>query len=102
MAILTGFHVEGWDHLIFHSFLARILAIPEVEIEADWIDLPGRGWQAILETLPVALHRFYSQCAQLAIIGIDNDGNVDIQATGQPEDPLRPRHWNHAPGYAAN
>lgn len=98
MAILVGFHVEGWDHLVLHSFLSKALELPEADILPDWIDFPGRGWAFVLETLPVALRRSYNQCAQAAVIGIDNDGNHDLTHLGTQEDPSRPRHWNHLQG----
>lgn len=97
MAILVGFHVEGWDHLIFHVFLSKLLNVPEADICPDWIDVPGRGWAFVLENLPKALKRFYNQCAQAVVVGIDNDGNNDLTHTGLQEDPAHPRHWNHAP-----
>jgi hypothetical protein len=97
MAILVGFHVEGWDHLICHVFLAKLLGIPETDLCPDWIDVPGRGWAFVMESLPKALKRFYHQCAQAVVVGIDNDGNRDLGKTGLTEDPARPRHWNHAP-----
>lgn len=95
MAMLVGFHLEGWDHLIVRAFLAKLLGLAEDAIGIDWIDQPGRGWQFIKELAPKALHRFYGQCAQFAIVGMDNDGNVDLDATAQTEDPAHPRHWNH-------
>ncbi len=97
MALLVGFHSEGWDHLILHAFLSKLLDVPEAEIHPDFIDVPGRGWQFVLESLPKALKRFYGQCAQLAVVGIDNDGNHDLTHTGHQEDSAHPRHWNHAP-----
>lgn len=48
MAILVGFHVEGWDHLILRCFVAVLLGVPEEELEPDWIDVPGRGWDFVL------------------------------------------------------
>src|SRR6266542_4433872 len=97
MAIVVGFHVEGWDHIIFHMFLSKLLDVPDGEIWPDWIDSPGRGCAFVLETLPKALKRFYNKCAQAVIVGIDNDGNHDLTHTGMQEDPAHPRHWNHAP-----
>src|SRR5438552_896914 len=97
MAILVGFHVEGWDHLIFHVLLSKLLDIPEADIQPDWIDVPGRGWAFVIDTLPKALKRFYGQCAQAVVVGIDNDGNRDLTTLGESEDPARPRHWLHAP-----
>jgi len=96
VGMLVGFNVEGWDFLILRALLERLLDLPQGGIEVDWIDLPGRGWHFVLENLPTALRRFYSQCAQLAVVGIDNDGNHDLIHTGQQEDPNRPRHWNHS------
>jgi len=93
--MLVGFHVEGWDYLVLRAYLAKSLDIPQAEISADWIDGPGRGWQFILAELPRALRRFYYECAQLVIIGIDNDGSEDVLKKGIQEDPKRPRHWLH-------
>jgi hypothetical protein len=95
MPILAGFHVEGNDHLILHALVAKMLALPEAEILPDFIDAPGRGWKFILEFIPNALKRFYQQCAQFAVIGVDNDGNVDLDQVAGNEDPQHPRHDNH-------
>jgi hypothetical protein len=95
MPILAGFHVEGHDHLILRAFVARALPLPEDQIQVDFIDAPGRGWQFVLEFIPKALKRFYAKCAQFAVVGIDNDGNVDLDRAGLPEDPRHPRHDNH-------
>ncbi|WP_165232859.1 hypothetical protein [Aquisphaera insulae] len=43
-----------------------------------------------------ALRRFYARCAQVAILAMDNDGNLDLRSVGGQEDPKRPRHWLHA------
>lgn len=95
MPIRAGFHVEGNDYLILHALVAKMLVLPEDEIEINFIDAPGRGWQFVLEFIPNALKRFYGQCAQFAVIGVDNDGNVDLDQTGTNEDPRHPRHSNH-------
>jgi hypothetical protein len=95
MPILAGFHVEGSDHLILRAFVAKILLLPEDEITMDFIDAPGRGWEFVLQFIPSALHRFYQQCAQFAVVGIDNDGNIDLDQVGGNEDPSHPRHSNH-------
>ena len=95
MPILAGFHVEGNDYLILHALVAKLLAISEDEIHVDFIDASGRGWQFVLELIPKARKRFYGQCAQFALIGIDNDGNVDLDEAGVAEDPKHPRHENH-------
>jgi hypothetical protein len=96
MAILVGIHAEGWDHLILLGYLAKILGIPEEDLTPDFLDSSDRGWSFVEEFIPKALSRFYGRCAQLAIVAVDNDGNCDLLATGQTEDPARPRHWNHA------
>ena len=67
----------------------------------DFVDAPGRGWKFVLEFIPNALKRFYGQCAQFAVIGIDNDGNVDLDQAAVNEDPHHPRHDNH-PGIPAH
>lgn len=95
MGILAGFHVEGWDHLILRSFIGVLLGVPEEQIVPDWIDVPGRGWEYVVESLGGAVQRFYQQCAQFAVVGIDNDGNDDLSRTGAQEDSGHPRHWNH-------
>ncbi len=100
MPILAGFHVEGNDHLILRAFVAKALALPEDQIQVDFIDAPGRGWQFVLEFIPKALKRFYGQCAQFAVVGVDNDGNVDLDRAALPEDPRHPRHDNHLGGAA--
>jgi hypothetical protein len=97
MAILVGFHVEGWDQLIFRAFLAKLLDIPEPDIFPDSVESSSRGWAFVFEILPKALKRFYNQCAQAVVVGIDNDGNHDLADTGLQEDPKHARHWNHAP-----
>jgi hypothetical protein len=102
MPILAGFHVEGNDHLILHALVAKMLQLPEEEIQVDFIDAPGRGWQFILEFIPNALKRFYGQCAQFAVVGVDNDGNVDLDQAAVMEDPHHPRHENHPGGAAAD
>jgi hypothetical protein len=95
MAIRVGVHAEGWDHLILRGYLAKLLQMPEEDLVVDFIEALGRGWQFVEEFLPKALSRFYVNCAQLAVVAIDNDGNDDLLATGQTEDSRRPRHWNH-------
>jgi hypothetical protein len=95
MAMLVGFHTEGWDHLILRALLAKMLGVEESEITPDWIDAPGRGWQFILRMVPKALRRFYGQCAQFAVVGVDNDGSIPLDQDGLREDPAHPRHWRH-------
>lgn len=75
--MLVGFHTEGWDHLVLRAFLAKLLGISEDDMEPDQLSSNGRGWNFVVDMLPKALHRFYGKCAQLAVIGIDNDGNRD-------------------------
>jgi hypothetical protein len=96
MPILAGFHVEGNDHLILHALVAKLLQLPEDDILIDFIDAPGRGWQFVLEFIPNALKRFYARCAQFAVVGVDNDGNVDLDQAAVNEDPSHPRHDNHS------
>jgi len=99
MPILAGFHVEGNDHLILRALVAKMLPLPEEEIQVDFIDAPGRGWNFVLGVIPKALSRFYGRCAQFAVVGIDNDGDVDLDEAAGNEDPRHPRHENH-PGSA--
>src|SRR5436309_2791013 len=95
MAILAGFHAEGNDYLILHAIVAKLLLVDENEIHVDFIDSPGRGWQFVLDFIPNALKRFYAKCAQFVVVGIDNDGNIDLDRHGGTEDPSHPRHSNH-------
>lgn len=88
MGMLVGFHAEGWDHLILRAFTASLLSIAEDDIVPDVIEA-RRGWELVLQTVPAAVERFYSQCAQFAVFGIDNDGNVDLTHAGTHEE-LRP------------
>lgn len=100
MAILVGFHVEGWDHLILRSFVAALLGVPEPAIVTDWIEGHSRGWDFVLRNLDTAIQRFYYKGAELVVIGVDNDGNEDLTRTGRQEDARHPRHWNHADPHA--
>lgn len=94
--MLVGFLLEGWDYLIVRAYLAKILAVAEDHIEADAVgDAAGCGWDFVAESLEIALRRFYHKCAQLAVVGGDNDGNRDLQAELLNEDPLHRRHWLH-------
>jgi hypothetical protein len=102
MPILGGFHVEGNDHLILHAFAAKLLELPENEIEIDYVDAPGRGWEFVLDFIPKALKRFYNKCAKFAIISIDNDGGIDLDQAGVTEDPIHPRHSNHSGNMVSN
>ena len=98
MPIRVGLLTEGHDHRIFAAFLAKLLSVAEAELETDVIDGPGRGWQFVERNVDKALRRFYGRCTQLAIIAMDNDGNLDLRATGGQEDPRHPRHWLHHAG----
>lgn len=98
--MLVGIHVEGNDHLVVRTLLGKLLGCEEAAIEVDRLDLPGMGWQAVLEFVPKALKRFYAKCCSFAVLGVDDDGNP--AAEGGAEDPAHPRHWRHgeapAPG----
>ena len=49
MPIRVGLLAEGHDHLILVAFLAKLLDIPEEELESDPIEGSGRGgWQFVL------------------------------------------------------
>ena len=98
MPIRVGLLTEGHDHRILIVFLAKLLGIAEPDLVADLIDDPGRGWQFVEKNVDRALRRFYGRCARLAILAMDNDGNLDLQATGGQEDPRHPRHWHHSSG----
>ena len=93
--MLVGFHVEGWDHLVLRAFLAKLLGLREDDIEPDQLDSLGRGSSFVFEMLPKALRRFYGKCAHLAVVGMDNDGDLDLMSTEGVEDPQHPRHWVH-------
>ena len=93
--MLVGFHVEGWDFLILRAFLAKLLGLAEDQIEPDQVTGSGRGLHFVVEMVPKVLHRFYGKCARVAVIGVDNDGNLDLMSTSAHEDPRRPRHWVH-------
>lgn len=93
--MLFGIHVEGNDHLVVKTLLARLLDFDESAITVDHIDHPGMGWKAVLEQAPKALQRFYHKCCALAVLGMDNDGNRDLLADGLRQDPDHPRHWLH-------
>lgn len=95
MPFLVGFHVEGNDYLILRALAAKLLAISEDDIVPVDLDTSGRGWDFVLSFIPNALKRFYAQCAQFAIVGVDNDGDVDLDRAGANEDPNHPRHDNH-------
>lgn len=95
MPIRVGLPTEGHDHLILRAYLARLLGDPEEEIEADHPDGTGHGNAYVAATIDRALRRFYHGCAQLAIISMDNDGNLDLLSSGGQQDPRRPRHWLH-------
>ena len=96
LSIRVGLLTEGHDHLILHAYLARLLDVPEGELEPDVIDGTGHGWQFVERTIDRALRRFYGRCAQLAVLSMDNDGGIDLRAAGGQEDPRHPRHWLHA------
>ncbi len=95
--MLVGFLLEGWDYLIVRTYLAKVLALAEADIEADPVgEADGRGWDSIVESVEIALRRFYHKCAQLAVVGGDNDGNRNLQAEHIREDPQHRRHWLHS------
>lgn len=100
--IRVGFHVEGWDYLILKAYLSVLMAVPDDDIEPDVIGRDNRGWSAVPATATKALHRFYAKCAHLAVLGVDNDGNVDLTASSAAEDPKHPRHANHLGSYREN
>jgi hypothetical protein len=93
--IRVGLLTEGHDHLILRAYLAKLLNVPDGEIEADYLDGTGHGHRYVALNIDRALRRFYGRCAHLAIISMDNDGNLDLRSAGGQEDPNRPRHWLH-------
>ena len=94
--IRVGLLTEGYDHLILCAYLAKLFDLPEGELEPDVIDGTGHGWHFVEKTIDRALRRFYGQCAQLAVVSVDNDGGLDLRSVGGDEDPRHPRHWLHA------
>lgn len=96
MSIRVGLLTEGHDHFVIRSYLAKLLMIPEDKIEPDVIDGTGHGWEYVARTIDSALRRFYGRCDHFAVLEMDNDGNLDLRATGASEDPQHPRHSNHA------
>lgn len=93
--MLVGFHAKGHDHLILRALLAKLLELPEQTIDVDRVESGGIGWHQVIEMVPKSLHRFYGKCCAIVVIGVDNDGNEDLVASGLAEDPARPRHWLH-------
>ncbi|MGC8638775.1 MAG: hypothetical protein ACP5XB_02720 [Isosphaeraceae bacterium] len=96
MPTRVGLLTEGHDHLILRAYLAKLLGLPEEELEPDVIDGTGHGWHFVERTIDRTLRRFYGQCARLAIVSMDNDGGLDLHSVGGDEDPRHPRHWLHA------
>jgi len=96
--MLVGIHAEGRDYLIFKALLAKMLLLDERDLELDPAGIPrkvaGKGWNYVLNNIPNVLKKFYHNCASIAVIGIDNDGDCGVQMTGR-EDPNKRRHWNH-------
>jgi hypothetical protein len=101
MEIRGGFHVEGNDYLVLRAIVSQILKVQEEQIIVDLVEASGRGWEFVLNMLRNALHRFYATCAQFAVIGVDNDGNVDLDVTSATEDARHPRHSNHVGTYVS-
>lgn len=93
--MLVGFLAEGWDHLILRAYVARLWQVDEETIEPDVVGEAGHNWQSVIRTTPTALRRFYALNAVMAVIGIDNDGTVDLLNAGLDQDPHHPRHWLH-------
>jgi len=93
--IRVGVLAEGNDHIILWAYLAKLLGVDEADVEVDFLVSPGRGWKFVMRNIDRALRRFYNQCAHFAVLSIDNDGNLDLQASGGQEDPRHPRHWLH-------
>ncbi|HEU5153862.1 MAG TPA: hypothetical protein VFU03_03985 [Gemmatimonadales bacterium] len=92
--MLIGFNVEGHDHLILRCLIERILGLDPAAVRSEHVEQPG-GWNDVLQVAPLALKKFYALSADLAVIGVDNDGDEDLMG-GASEDPKHPRHWNHA------
>lgn len=97
MPIRVGILAEGNDHLVLLAYLAKLLGVPEEELDGgEPIGGGGHGWQFVLKLTSKALRRFYTECVQLVILSVDNDGNLNILEKGGQEDPRHPRHWLHA------
>src|SRR5438128_5078922 len=100
--MLIGFLLEGWDHLVVRAYLAKLLNISEEDVVADPVgEGAGSGYEFVLSSVETALRRFYHKCAQVAIVGVDNDGNRDLDGEDLVEDPRHRRHWLH-PGEVDN
>ncbi len=95
MPIRVGFLTEGHDYLILHAYLAKLLEVAEDEILAESKEGSDHGRDFVLANIDETLTRYYGMCMQLVIVSMDNDGNLDMRATGDSEDPNRPRHWRH-------
>jgi len=94
--IKLGMLTEGYDYLILRAYLGKMLHLADAEIESDSPDGSGHGHEWVKRNINDFLKRFYHQRRHLVIISTDNDGNVDLQSSGRPEDPSHPRHWLHA------
>ncbi len=75
----------------------RLPHLPRSSREAAGLTGPDAAGNSFSMRFPRRSKRFYNQCAQLAVIGVDNDGNEDLNLTGRSEDAKHPRHWNHSP-----
>lgn len=93
--MLVGFLTEGWDYLVLRAYMARLWEVQESDIEPDAVGGPGRNWSFVIKTAPSALRRVYARGASMAVIGIDNDGGVNLLNEGVSEDPNPRRHWLH-------
>jgi hypothetical protein len=58
--IRVGLLTEGHDHLILRAYLAKLLDVPNEEIEADYPDGTGHGNAYVAATIDRALRRFYN------------------------------------------
>ncbi len=93
--VRVGFLLEGYDPYIVRGFVARLLDIPEERLHLDAFSAAGRGWESVLQAVPDFLRKYYGICSQAVVLGVDNDGGLDLTQAGLTEDPSRPRHWNH-------
>jgi len=99
--ICIGYHCEGWDHLILHTMLCRLLdrgedfAVPQVIRVEHCLNV-----DEVLSLSAKALKKFYYQLRSLAVVlAVDNDGREDLRKTGNLQDLNHPRHWAHEGGH---
>ena len=94
MPIRVGLLTEGHDHLILRAYLARLLNVPDGEIEADYPDGTGHGHEYVAVGIDRALRRFYGGCTNWPSFRWTTTVTL-ISAPKEAGRPTRPRHWLH-------